>query len=117
MKKILLALAIPFALSACATTSPGVEVEPAPVVGIPSGDEALDAAWKSFDVALDAIALLNLKPGTPKARAVASGIRTVNRALGAAERFAAARSLTEYLAALAEAKTGLEEIRTALRGN
>ena len=115
MRKIALVLAV-LSLSACATTSPGAEIEPVSAVVIPSSDEALDAAWKSFDVALDTIALLNLKPGTPKARAVASGIRTVNRALGAAERFAAARSLTEYLAALAEAKTGLEEIRAALKG-
>lgn len=115
MKRFALLAALAFSLTACQGLGGAVaSAGSAPLAATTADDEALDAAWKSFDVALDAINLLNLTPGTPKARAVAAGIRTVNRGLGAAERFAAAGSETDLLAALAEAKAGLLEIRAAL---
>lgn len=94
---------------------------PAPLARTTIDDRALETAWRSFDVALDAINLLTdrgvIVPGTPQARQIAAAIRTVNRSLGAAERFAAAGSATDYATALREATAGIGEIRSALGGN
>lgn len=119
MKKIVLAISLALTLSGCAGlgTLP-VGSSPAPLAQTSIDDRALDTAWRSFDVALDAINLLTdsnvIVPGTPTARSIATAIRKVNRALAAAERFAASGSSSEYSTALAEALAGLTEIRTAL---
>ncbi len=93
---------------------------PAPLARTTIDDTALQTAWRSFDVALDAINLLTdrgvIVPGTPQARSIAAAIRTVNRALGAAERFAAAGSAADYATALREATAGIAQIREALGG-
>lgn len=126
MKKLLLAplLAAGISLSGCMDMLARVAgPAPAPLARNAIDDHALETAWKTFDVALDAIALLAdnhaacCTPGTPRGRAVGTGIRTVNRALAAAERFAAAGSATDYATALREATAGMNSIREALGGN
>jgi hypothetical protein len=91
---------------------------PAPLTRTTIDDTALMTAWRAFDVALDAINIMTdrglIVPGTPKARRIATAIRTVNRALATAERFAAAGSATDYGTALREATAGMNEIRSAL---
>jgi len=84
-------------------------------------DDKLETAWKAFDLALDAINALGdanvIVPGSPKGKAVASGIRATNAALGRAERFAATCSTGDMDAALSEAKAGMAAISTALKGS
>lgn len=122
MKPLLIPLAA-LALSGCGpmlSAMGGVPAAPAPLARSTIDDTALETAWKTFDLALDALNLLGdqgvIVPGTPKGRAVATGIRTVNRALAAAERFAAAGSTTEYLTALREAEAGINDLRAAIGG-
>lgn len=107
------------ALCACAGMSAFVPAAPAPLAQTTIDDTGLDAAWRAFDVALDSINLLGdlgvIVPGSPQGRAVAQAIRTVNRSLSAAERFAAAGSQTDYALALREAMAGMEDLRTALK--
>lgn len=122
MKRIALAFALSASLAACGPMMAAMGgPAPAPLAQTTIDDTGLETAWKSFDLALDAINGLTdagiITPGTPRARAIAQGIRTVNRALASAERFAAAGSATDYGVALAEAKAGIEEIRAALRSN
>lgn len=94
---------------------------PAPLAQTTIDDRGLEAAWRAFDVALDAINLLGdrgvIVPGSPTGKAVASGIRKVNKALSAAERFAAAGSTKDYASALTEAKAGMDDLRAAMKGN
>ena len=120
MKSILI-LAAALALSACGMTMPTLTQAPAPLAATTIDDTALETAWRSFDAALDAINLLGdakqIIPGTPRGKAVATAIRKVNSALMSAEHMAAAGSTKDYLQALAEAKMGIAELRTALRSN
>lgn len=116
----LLASAMLLALTTGCAGIPGLGAAPAPLASTTIDDTGLETAWKSFDLALDAINALGdlgvIVPGSPKGKAVASGIRTVNRSLAAAERFAAAGSAADYTLALAEAKAGIDELRAALKG-
>lgn len=118
-KMIAAAAAASLALTGCAGL-PGFAAAPAPLAQTTIDDTGLDAAWRAFDLALDGINVLGdlgvIVPGSPKGKAVASGIRAVNRSLAAAERFAAAGSATDYKAALAEAKAGMDELSAALKG-
>jgi hypothetical protein len=119
-----LPLAAALALSGCApllSALAGVPTQaPAPLERFTVDDSALETAWKSFDLALDAINILGdagvIVPGSPKGKAVASGIRTVNRSLASAERFAAAGSTTDYRKALDEATAGIADLRSAIKG-
>jgi len=105
-------------LSGCTSLGQLMTGPPAPLAQTTIDDRALEAAWRGFDVALDAIALLTdngqIVPGTPRARSIATAIRSVNTALASAERFAAAGSATDYATALREAMAGMNTIRTAL---
>ena len=120
MKRLRIAVAASLMLSVpgCAGLGALMTGPPAPLAKTTIDDRALETAWKTFDVALDAINLLTDKgvivPGTPRARSIAAAIRKVNSALAAAERFAAAGSATDYATALREAVAGVNEIRTAL---
>jgi hypothetical protein len=124
MKKILIPLlALSLALPGCAGMLRGAlngaaGTPPAPLARTTIDDRALETAWKSFDLALDVLNILGdrgvIVPGTPAGRAVAAGIRKVNRALASAERFAAAGSATDYASALAEALAGINELRAAV---
>lgn len=119
----LITLLLAAALSAC--TLPGLAglagPAPAPLAQTVIDDRALETAWRTFDVALDAINILIdrgvIQPGSPNARTIAQAIRKVNRSLAAAERFAAAGSSNDYSTALAEALAGINEIRSALGGS
>lgn len=122
MKRLVLLFAA-LSLSACSLipaslfTAPAA---PAPLAQTVIDDKALSAAWKSFDVALDAINLLIdhkvITPGTPKARAIADGIDKVTGFLTAAEIAAAAGSTTDYKVALANAGAALIQLRSTLKG-
>lgn len=119
MKRIALAIALACAMPGCAGLG-GLMTAPAPLARTTIDDSALETAWRAFDVALDGINLLGdlgqIVPGSETGRAVASGIRAVNRSLAAAERFAAAGSATDYRRALDEAEAGLADLRAALKG-
>lgn len=107
------------ALCACAGMSAFVPAAPAPLAATTIDDTGLETAWRAFDVSLDAINLLGdmgvIVPGSPRGRAVAGAIRTVNRSLAAAERFAAAGSQTDYVLAMRDATAGMETLRAALK--
>lgn len=121
MKKVVAALMAGSLLCSCAGLGTLMAGPPAPLARTTIDDRALETAWRTFDVALDAINLLIdrgvLVPGTPRARGIATAIRRVNTALASAERFAAAGSATDYATALREAAAGVSEIRTALGSN
>lgn len=118
MKKIFLGL-LAVALSACTLPTIQATQAPAPLAATTVDDKALSAAWKAFDVALDAIDLAidagAIKPGSPKAVAIADAVDKVVKFLTAAEHAAAAGSTTDYLTAIAEARAALAELRSALR--
>lgn len=120
MKRIIIALSL--MLSACQlpSFSLGTPVSPAPLAKTAIDDKALMAAWKSFDVALDAINLaIDAKvivPGTPRAVKIADAIDRVTAALSAAESAAAAGSATDYLTAINHARAALDQLRFALKG-
>jgi hypothetical protein len=122
MKRVLITCLAVLSLSACTlpNISLGTGTSPAPLAQTVIDDKALSAAWKSFDVALDAINMLVdhkvIAPGTPKARAVADGIDKVTGFLTAAESAAAAGSATDYKVALANASAAIAELRAALKG-
>lgn len=124
MKKLLLMLAMPLlALAACAT--------PAPISGSPSDlpvvstvcaqiqSDKFDIALKAYGAAVDAVNLLVdakvLKPGTPKALAVAKANDRVLAAFVLAEHARVACNSTSYLAAMVEVQAAIAEVRTALR--
>lgn len=124
MKRILALLA---ALTLGACQLPDISIgsalgnSPAPLAQTVVDDKALQAAWASFDVALDGINLLAdtgyLKPGTPKAIKVADGIDKVTGFLTAAESAAAAGSTKDYGIALANVRGAITQLRAALKGN
>lgn len=125
MKRLLYAAALAvtsLGLSGCAGMLAGLgTAAPAPLASTTIDDQGLEATWKAFDVALDAINVLGdrgvIVPGTPRGKAVASAIRKVTAALVAAERFAAAGSSSDYTTALREAAAGFGELRTLIGGN
>lgn len=93
---------------------------PAPLAQTTIDDTALSTAWKSFDVALDAINLAIdagvIAPRSAKANAIADAIDKVTKFLTAAESAAAAGSATDYKVALANASAAITEMRSALKG-
>lgn len=130
MKKLLTA-ALMLCLAACSlpNMSIGTPTAPAPLAATTIDDTGLEAAWKSFDVALDAINLLidvkQITPGSAKAKRIADGIDAVTASLVAAESAVAAASnpsdyltaLVRYKQALADAKAALTLLRAALKGS
>jgi hypothetical protein len=120
VKRLILIAAL--MLSACTlpSFSLGTPTSPAPLAQTTVDDTALSAAWKSFDVALDAINLaIDAKLiviGSSKAIAIADAIDKVTKFLTAAESAAAAGSATDYKVALANASAALVEMRSALKG-
>lgn len=118
MRRLILAACAALALSGCAGVPTFAVPSPAPLAATTIDDHGLEACWKAFDLALDAINALGdagvIVPGSPRGKAVAAGIRTVNASLAAAERFAAAGSATDYATALSEATTAMAELRAAI---
>ena len=120
MKRFLPMLAA-LSLGACQLPATIGMVSPAPLAQTAIDDKALQAAWASFDVALDGINLLIdnkvIKPGTPKAIKVANGVDKVTAILTAAESAAAAGSSKDYLVALSQVRGAITELRAALKGS
>lgn len=116
MKSLILVLSL--ALAACSGVPMSVTQAPAPLAATAIDDRALQTAWKSFDVALDAINLyLDAKPsviGTPGAKRLADGIDALTAALTAAESAAAAGSTTSYAVALVNVKDAAASLRVAM---
>lgn len=124
MKRLLTTICVALALTGCTLPSfslGSVAQSPAPLAQTVIDDKALDAAWRSFDIALDAIDLLIdrkvIVPGSPKAVKIADAIDRVTALLTAAEKAAAAGSTTDYAKALVDAKGALVELRVALKGS
>lgn len=103
-------------LSACETVGSLGPKAPAPLAKTTIDDTALETAWRSFDLALDAINVLPIQPGSAKGKAVAAGIRRVLAALTAAESAVAAGSTDNYFVALTNAKAAIAELRVAVKG-
>lgn len=86
-----------------------------------SFDNYLETTWKVFNLSLDLLNELGdagkITPGTPEGKAVAAGIRTVNAALGRAERFAVTCNEREIKAALADAESGIADLSAATKGS
>lgn len=120
MKRLIL-IAAALSLPACALPSFSLGTAPTPLASTVVDDKALDAAWRSFDIALDALDLwMDAKPsviGTPKAIKIADGIDKVTTLLTAAEKAASAGSTKDYAEALTDAKAALVELRVAMKGN
>lgn len=120
MKRMIIAISL--ALSACTlpSFSLGGPSAPAPLAQTAIDDKALSAAWKSFDVALDAINLAidakAIQVGSPKATKIADAIDRVTAALTAAESAASAGSSSDYLTAINHARAALDQLRIALKG-
>lgn len=122
--KRLISLACALSLSGCvpllSAMTGTLPSSPAPLAQTTIDDKALQACWKSFDVALDAIDLLIdakvITPGSAKAKATADGIDKVTGFLTAAEAAAAAGSTTDYKVALANALGALTQLRVTLKG-
>ncbi|HYI39978.1 MAG TPA: hypothetical protein VE053_06640 [Allosphingosinicella sp.] len=120
MKRVL--LFVPLLLAGCAVPGLpqlGTVSQPVQQAACVAGDK-LETAWKAFDLALDAINALGdagaIVPGSARGKAVAAGIRTVNAALGRAERFSAVCSSNDMSNALDEAVAGMADISNALKG-
>jgi len=123
MIKQFLGLVALVSLAACQTPIGTVSPfeAPAPLEKVTVDDSALQTAWRAFDTALDAIALLRdagaLKPGTPKAIAVANGIDRVLAGFKAAELAVAAGSTKSYGEAMANLRAAISELRSTLRSS
>jgi hypothetical protein len=108
-------------LSACGTLgsvlTPGVS--PAPLAATTIDDTNLLRAWHAYDVAIDALNLAvtsgALKPGSPKAIAIADANDKVLRAFQGAEHAAAGLSTTSYVSALALLDAALADFKVAIR--
>lgn len=119
-------LAILLSISLAACQLPQISVgglpgqSPAPLAQTTIDDTGLEAAWKSFDVALDAINLAidagAIAPGSARADAIADAIDKVTGFLTAAELAAAAGSATDYKTALENAKAAFVAMRMTLKG-
>lgn len=121
MKRLILLAMAALSLNACALPSFSLgTAAPAPLAATTIDDTALEAAWKSFDVALDAINLAidakAITPGSTKAVAIANAIDKVTGFLSAAELAASAGSTTDYKKALEDAKAALTQLRFTLKG-
>jgi uncharacterized protein (DUF1330 family) len=121
MKALILVGAASLALAACDTTAPPASVSTIPVVATACGAislENLNAAWKGYDAAIDAVNLLIkanvIRPGSPSALAVANANDKVLAAFTVAEHARAACDSNGYAAALAQVSAALTEIRAAL---
>jgi hypothetical protein len=120
--RALLTMLLALALSACTlpSFSLGTPTSPAPLAQTVIDDTALSTAWKSFDVALDAINLAidakAITPGSARANSIADAIDKVTKFLTAAESAAAAGSATDYKVALANASAAITELRSVLKG-
>lgn len=121
MKKLSLLL-VSLSLASCAGLPQiGLPVAPTAVQQkLCNFEDQLETTWKVFNFSLDLLNALGdagkIVPGTPRGKAVASGIRTVNAALGRAERFAITCDEREIKAALTDAKAGIDDLSIVVKG-
>jgi hypothetical protein len=121
MRKLIIACSL--VLAACGTTKTGT----GPVTSLPGGAQAcavvksdkFDLALRAYGAAVDAVNMLIdanvLKPGTPKALAVANANDRVLAGFAIAQRARGACNATDYLAALNQVQLGIAELRQALK--
>jgi hypothetical protein len=117
-----LAIALALGLTGCVPEVPAtIPPPPAPLAATVIDDQALIAADKGFDVALDAINLLIdhkvIVPGSQRAKSIAFAIRKVDSGLTVAYNAAEAGHATTYKEALGHAQAGITELRALLRSN
>lgn len=118
MKRLILAAALALALPGCATLS---EAPTAPLAQTYVDEQALTAAYASFDVLLTAIDGLVvagvLEPGTPKAIKVKSLIQTAQDGLNTARAVREGLSQKDPVLALQSATDAFRQITALLKGN
>lgn len=118
MRKLILAAALAFALPGCATFP---DVPTAPLAETHIDEQALTAAYASFDVLLTAVDGLVvagvLQPGTPKALKVKALIQTAQDGLNTARAVRDGLSQKDPVVALASATAAFRQITALLKGN
>lgn len=118
MKRILYAAALALALTGCATIA---ETPTAPLAQTHIDEQALTAAYASFDVLLTAIDGLVvagvLKPGTPKALKVKALIQAAQDGLNTARAVREGLSQDNPVLALEKATDAFRQITALLKGN
>jgi hypothetical protein len=121
MRKFMVAALAALSLSACAgfATDPGPITSPAPLTQTAVDEQALTAAYASFDVLLTAIDGLRdvgvLVPCSPKALKVKDLIEKAQRGLNAARDVRAGLSTEDPAAALDSATAAFREIAALLK--
>lgn len=118
MRKFILAAALALALPGCATIP---DTPTAPLTQTHIDEQALTAAYASFDVLLTAIDGLVvagvLKPGTPKALKVKALIQTAQDGLNTARAVREGLSQDNPVLALEKATDAFRQITALLKGN
>ncbi|HVH49978.1 MAG TPA: hypothetical protein VM760_08910 [Sphingomicrobium sp.] len=118
MRKLILAAALALSLPAC-TTFP--DVTTAPLAQTHIDEQALTAAYASFDVLLTAVDGLRdagvLMPGSPRALQVKSLIEKAQDGLNTARAVREGLSQKDPVTALASATDAFRQITAILKGN
>lgn len=118
MRKLILAAALALSLPGC-TTFP--DTPTAPLAQTHIDEQALTAAYASFDVLLTAVDGLVtagvLQPGTPKALKVKALIQTAQDGLNTARAVRAGLSQENPVLALEKATDAFRQISALLKGN
>jgi hypothetical protein len=118
MKHLILPIALALALPGCATLS---EAPTAPLSQTHIDEQALTAAYASFDVLLTAIDGLVvagvLQPGTPKALKVKALIQNAQDGLNTARAVRDGLSQKDPVLALEKATDAFRQITALLKGN
>jgi len=119
-KLVFIALAA-LSLSACTATAPAPVESPAPLAQTYVDEQALSAAYASFDLLLTATDELRdlgvIVPGTPKALKVKALIETARDGLNTARAVRAGLSTKDPLLALEQATDAFRQISALLKGN
>jgi hypothetical protein len=124
MKKLLAAL-VALSLTSCTTfpAVPGFDpAVPAPLAAASNkAIPALITAWRAYDAILTAVDALQaagvLRPGTPRALAVADGLERALNALNAATAAVRAGNAANFTDAMALAQQAFADARAAIGGS
>lgn len=118
MRKIFLAAALALSLPGCATLT---DTPTAPLTQTHIDEQALTAAYSSFDVVLTAVDGLivagAIQPGTPKALQIKALIQKAQDGLNTARAVRAGLSQNDPIVALASATDAFRQITALLKGN
>lgn len=123
MKKIIAALTLGIALSACTPTDivSNTGSAPAPLQKTVIDEKRLIDAWSAFDLALTTFDVLvatnKLTPGSDKAKTIAGHLETAQIALNAATAAQKAGSAISYATAVAQANKARQLASALLEGN